>query len=372
MAGSIRPEINNQIFSWAITRIGLTPDEVLLKYPKFLQWQSGEIIATVNQLKDFSNSYHFPFGYFFLRNVPEIIQNEIPFFRSNNDFLATDNENVNETVKILKERQEWLSDYMKENGVDKNTIIGRFKNETDINQIISGIKDYLELNDDWNTAVGSPREAIQILKDKLEERNIIVTFNSVVNNNGHRHIPVKLCRGFCLIDNYTPFIFVNSADSKSAQLFTIIHEIAHIFISYTAGFGDHGAEALSDPREAFCDRIAANLLVPKNSLINNRLLSNEELAKLFNVSELVILRRKLDCNLISKTDFFMAYELLPQYKKNTSGGGDFYRTAQQRISPKLLTCLNNAIHERSITPMEAYRLSGLKGDTFTKLAAGEI
>ena len=372
MTGTIRPEINYQVFSWAIDRIGITLDEVLSKYPKFLQWQTGEIAATVKQLKDFSNSYHFPFGYFFLRTIPETTLNEIPFFRSNDDFHARDNENVNETVKLLRDRQEWLSNYMKDNGVDKNTIIGKFTNESNINLIISGIKEYLDLKDDWNTTINSPKEAIQLLKDKLEEKNIIITFNSVVNNNGHRHIPVKLCRGFCLIDDYTPFIFVNSADSKSAQLFTIIHEIAHIFISYTAGFGDYGSETLTDPRESLCDRIAANLLVPKNILMQKISLSNEELSKFFNVSEIVILRRKLDCNLISKEKFFMAYNMLPQYKKNVSGGGDFYRTAQQRISPKLLKCLNNAIHERTITPMEAYRLSGLKGDTFTKLAAGEL
>ena len=373
MANIIRPEINNQIFSWAIARIGITPDEVVLKYPKFLQWQTGETSATVNQLKDFSNSYHFPFGYFFLRTIPlETTQNEIPFFRSNNEFLAADNENVNETVKILKNRQEWLSGYMKDNGVDKNSIIGKYKDETNIQEITVGIRNYLELNDDWYISLRSPIEAIRLLKDKLEERNIIITFNSVVNNNGHRHIPVKLCRGFCLIDDYTPFIFVNSSDSKSAQLFTIVHEIAHIFISYTAGYGDHGVETLADPREALCDQIAANLLVPEDALLANSKLTNEELAKLFNVSELVILRRKLDCKLISKRDFNEAYHMLPPYKKTGSSGGDFYRTAEQRISPKLLRCLNNAIHERAITPMEAYRLSGLKGDTFTRLTAGEL
>lgn len=372
MAGAIRLEINNQIFSWAIARVGISPDEVALKYPKFLQWQSGESYATVNQLKDFSKSYHFPFGYFFLKKIPDMNQDEIPFFRSSDDYLASDNINVNETVRLLKNRQEWLSDYIKENGEEKNPIIGKFKDENNIDIIIKGIKKYLDLQDDWCERFRTPTEAISLLKDKLEERNIIVTFSSVVNNNTHRHIPVKLCRGFCLIDEYTPFIFVNSSDSKSAQLFTVIHEIAHIFISYTSGFGDHGAEPLNDPREALCDQTAANFLVPRNRLLENLNLNNDELAKKFKVSEIVILRRKLDCKLISKNEFFSEYGSLPQYKKNGSTGGNFYHTAEQRISPKLLRCLNNAIHERTITPMEAYRISGLRGDIFTKLTAGEF
>lgn len=368
----VRPKINNQIFSWAIARVGVTTEEAMIKYPKLIQWQTGECDATVNQLKDFSNRYHFPFGYFFLKTAPKQVADEIPFFRSADEILAADNENVNETVKILKYRQEWLSDYLKNNGAEKNSIIGMYKNEKNQNIILDGIRDFLDLTEDWYLQVHSSSEALNLLKNRLEDKNIVVTFNSVVNNNSHRPIPVKLCRGFCLIDDYVPFIFINSSDSKSAQLFTLIHELVHIFISYTAGFGYYGAEPLDDPRESFCDSIAANFLVPEEKLLLKKDLSNEELAKLFKVSEIVILRRKLDCSLISKKQFFEAYNSLPKYKKNGAGGGNFYRTVEQRISPKLLRCLKNAMYERIITPIEAYRISGVKGDVFTKLTAGDF
>ena len=111
---AIRPQINNKVFSWAIAKIGVTLDEAEQKYPKIKQWQTGELSATVNQLKDFSNHYHFhhfPFGYFFLKSLPEHNVEEIPFFRSGDEILLSENENVNETVKILKDRQEWLSGY---------------------------------------------------------------------------------------------------------------------------------------------------------------------------------------------------------------------------------------------------------------------
>jgi len=372
MTAAIRPEINRQIFSWAVTRAGVSENEAAVRYPQFFEWQNGEKAATVNQLKEFSHRYHFPFGYFFLKAVPYIPQFEIPFFRSSDDYNALENENVNETVRILRERQEWLSEYLKDNGAGKNEASGLCKNENDPQKIIDSVTDFLGLKENWNLKLKSPDDALKYLKYKLEEKNIILTFNSVVNNNTSRPVPVKLCRGFCLIDEYAPFIFINSADSKNAQVFSLVHEIAHVFISFTSGFGDYGADFIDDRKETLCDRVAANLLVPEELLLFHAgQKNNKELSALFKVSEIVILRRKLDCGLITKTEFFDTYNSLPQYKKTGGSGGDFYRTAEQRISSKLLRCLNNAIFSQKITPLEAYRLAGVKGDVFTRLTAGE-
>ena len=179
-------------------------------------------------------------------------------------------------------------------------------------------------------------------------------FNSVVNNNGHKPIPVSLCRGFCLIDDITPFIFVNSADSKKAQVFTLLHEFTHILISFSAGFRECGIEYFENAKETLCDTVAAKLLVPEDLLQHYaQEMTNTELSELFKASELTILRRKLDSSLISKDEFFAAYNKLPTYKKTGAGGGNFYLTAQKRIGVKLLTALNNALHERVITPLEA-------------------
>lgn len=372
MAVAIRPQINSKVFSWAVARFGISQEEALDKYPYFLDWANGKILATIKQLKDFSKFYRFPFGYFFLKDIPKESDTKIPFFRSADEYDTVENLNIDETVRILSERQDWLSDYLKNNAnMEKNKAVGKFKNETDFSVIVDGMLNFFSLKKGWNVEFHKSHEAVNFLKDKLEEEDIIVVFNSIVNNNGSRPLPVRLCRGFCLIDDYVPFIFVNSADSKSAQLFTLIHELAHIFISFTAGFGEFGKEEIKEPREALCDKVASELLVPKNLLIEKtNTMTNTELSNLFNVSEIVILRRKLDCGLITKSVFFEEYNALPSYKKSGSGGGNFYRTAENRISRKLLNYLDNAMHEQVITPMEAYRLAGLKGDTFTKLVNG--
>lgn len=366
----IRLDVNKSVFSWAIARAGCSESDAVKSYPKFLQWKTGEAYATPRQLKDFSNKFHFPFGYFFLNELPAQ-PDIIPFFRSFEESTAMEDFNIRELIKLLQERQEWVADYIKTNGVEPNEAVGLFKNENNPLNIKNGILKFLKLSDGWQLTFNKPEQAIKNIITILEDNNIFVTFNSVVSFDTHRPIPVKLCRGFCLVNDYAPFIFVNSGDSKKAQLFTLIHELAHIFISFSSGFGDFETNEIDDLKEKLCDKIAAEFLVPENLFLEYaEKKTTEELSALFKVSEIVILRRKLDLGLISKDSFFRQYNQLPKIIKQTSGGGDFYLSAHKRIGGKFLRFLNNAMMERQLTPMEAYHLAGVKGDTFARLTAG--
>ena len=370
MTQSIRLDVNREVFSWAVARAGFAPNDVLSKYPKFLQWTSGETFATVKQLKDFSQKFHFPFGYFFLNDIPHA-EHLIPFFRASEEESARENLYIQELTSILSERQDWVSEYLRENDAGKNPAVGLYTKENNAKKIKSGILDFLGLEDTWQSKLKNPEQAIKKMISLLEANNVFVTFSSVVNFDTHRPIPVKLCRGFCLIDDFAPFIFVNSSDSKNAQLFTLAHELAHIFISFSAGFGDFGAEEITNDREKLCDKVAAEFLVPEYLLLEkSKSSTDEELCAFFKVSNIVILRRKLDCGLISRDIFFKEYNKLSAYKRSGGSGGDFYKSARNRIGEKFIRCLSNAIIERKITPLEAYRLAGVNGNVFTKLAHG--
>ena len=130
----------------------------------------------------------------------------------------------------------------------------------------------------------------------MEDKDVIISYNSVVGFNNSRPIPVKACRGFTLIDDYAPFIFVNSKDAKGAQMFTLIHEFTHILTGYSAGVGEIDIEHSSDT-EKFCDKVADNFLVPE--LLFKEVWTNlgedyATLSKRFKVSRFVIARRAME------------------------------------------------------------------------------
>jgi Zn-dependent peptidase ImmA (M78 family) len=101
------------------------------------------------------------------------------------------------------------------------------------------------------------QEAQDHLIKHVEDKGIITVFNGVVENNTSRPIPVDECRGFVLVDEIAPFMFINNADYKSAQMFTIVHELAHIWTGHSAGFDFRKLQPADDPIEVLCDKVAA-------------------------------------------------------------------------------------------------------------------
>ena len=204
------------------------------------------------------------------------------------------------------------------------------------------------------------------------EIGIIVNFNGIVGNNTRRKILVEECRGFVLVNNKAPFLFINSADAKAAQMFTLIHEIAHIWLGESAGFDNKQMLPADDPTEILCDKVAAEFLAPEiffrekwNSSQNIKYLS-----RVFKVSPIVIVRRALDLNLMSKPTFFEFYNnYISEFKskkENQSSGGNFYATAKKRISLRFASYVNNAVNENNLLYRDAYKLTSLKGNTYKK------
>ena len=167
-------------------------------------------------------------------------------------------------------------------------------------------------------------------------------------------------------------MFINSADGKAAQMFTIAHELAHIWTGESAGFDFRQLQPADDPIELLCDKVAAEFLVPKETFNIEWEISSDikKLSRYFKVSPIVIARRALDLGKISKKDFFKFYtsyiEQVRFKKENQSGGGDFYATAKKRISLTFAAHINQAVQTNKLLYRDANKLTGLKGDTYHK------
>lgn len=373
-------EINSKLLIWAVERAGSDIDEFSRKVPAFSNWISDERKPTIKQLKTFAQKVHVPFGYLFLESPPEE-KIPIPFFRTiqSGQLAERVSLNVYDAILLLQQRQRWLTDYLKENDYDELEFVGKYGSINNINQndelikeISEDIKKTLGLKNNWANEFPSWEKAKDFLTQKIEEAGIVTTFSSIVGNNTHRSIKVEECRGFVLVDKYAPFLFINSADSKSAQMFTLAHELAHIWLGKSAGFDFRQLQPADNPSEILCDKIAAEFLVPQNEIIDVLRSESEieKIARYFKVSQIVIVRRLLDLGKLSRAEFFEFYDDYikrdVQKKEDKEGGGDFYKTQRKRLSVRFLSFVNQAVLENKLLIRDAYQLTDLKGNTYHK------
>jgi Zn-dependent peptidase ImmA (M78 family) len=168
---------------------------------------------------------------------------------------------------------------------------------------------------------------------------------------------------------------VNGADAKSAQMFTLTHELAHVWLGRD-GEGLSGFDGIfpgSQRVEKFCDSAAAEFLVPADELkrywpsVKHASDVFERLARQFKVSPIVAGRRAMDLRLVGRDTFFAFYQEYTQRErdrsKNTSGG-DFYNTQNTRLGQNFALAVMRAALEGRLSFKEAYDLTGLHGGAF--------
>jgi Zn-dependent peptidase ImmA (M78 family) len=373
-----RVSVSLELFTWARERAGLTTEEVARRFPKFTQWASGELQPTVRQLEDFARATSTPFGYFFLQHPPEE-RLPIPDLRTvGNQPVRRPSANLLETVHTLVQRQIWMREFRISEGDGELDFIRAATLNNAPEWVAASMRNVLRTGIGWAQEHPTWSQALRALRRAIENAGVVVVSNGVVGNNTHRKLDPNEFRGFALVDEYAPFIFVNAADGRAAQMFTLAHELAHLWIG-ASGVSDLPNFAPENDIERFCNFVAAEYLVPREALdevwpnIRGRAERFELLARQFKVSTLVAAIRTQQLGLITRQQFqqfYQAYEADERRRIATkSSGGDFYNTQDSRIGRPFAQAVARAVYEEKILYRHAYELTGLRGATFERYFA---
>ena len=377
-SGRTRISLQPDVLIWARKRSGLEVEELArkvgVKPVRVEEWETSGRIS-LSQIDKLAHHTHTPVGMLYL---PEPVEDRLPIsdFRTLGDRpLRKPSPELLDTVYMMQRRQGWMRDELIEEGSEPLRFVGTVDVTDEPKAVVRDMKARLGLAPNWADVQGTSAAALSRLRTYVEAVGVLVVLNGVVGNNTHRPLDPEEFRGFALVDEYAPLIFVNAADYKAAQIFTLVHELAHVWTG-TEGVSNFTGPLMPVPHsvERFCNKVAAEFLVPEEELraawrtAQDRTDRFELLAGRFKVSPLVVARGALDFDLIDRDSFFDFYRAWESTSARATGsGGNFWNSQNYRIGKRFATAVIQAVEEGRLLYRDAYSLTGLRGDTFDEM-----
>jgi len=363
--------VSPAVLDWAASQVGKTLEalaEELVAERNRSRFLSGQL--TVRQLEKVAVITNTPFGYLFLESPPDIKRPQIPDMRQiinpapfGRDFF--------EVLEDIQNKQGWYLDYLKEVGAEPLEFVGKYHKDVSPKLVAEDIARIAGINEETRKSAGTAGDYYRVLAEKFESIGVLVFKSGIVKSNSKKGLSVAEFRGFAICDSMAPVVFINGKDAEAAWVFTLAHEVAHIWI------GESGVSDIPAPTdfksqnnvEFLCNKIAAELLTPTEEFLSfwcgDLPPSIELLCRHFKVSRLVVARRALDLGKIDRAAYAAIYE--QSWKANSGSGGNPYNTIPVRNSKKLTNALVRSAMEGSVLIRDAARLLNVTPDTVANL-----
>ena len=378
-------QIKTSIIRWACNRIGSLYSELSASkdFKRLSNEKDGAVSLTLKQAEKLAKVLRYPFVFLLLDSpVTDIDKLPIADFRSIEGKEVKPNINLKEQIEYCQNQQDWFSDYVNTCDLDVFKYNGKFSLHDDPQEVGLKLKEFLKITYKLSK---NANDYLKRLKIILENNGILVSSSKVLKNTQNR-LSLSDFRGFALYDDNDPLIFINGNDSASAQIFTLCHELGHIVLGQS-GVSDV-VKNNTKKIEKWCNEFAANILMPKNDVIDtfdqyiNISQFLQDATKLFHVSANALLLRIYNLNLIDKDTFdkewAKAKALYKDYLKslqesNGKSSGNYYKTVNSRLSHRLLQSLISSTSVGKTTFRDAAYLLGLKSvSTFDKLVKNSL
>ncbi len=375
---AVRVPIEGALLAWAQRRSRVSRDRLLAKFPALDAWEVGEKQPTLRQLEQFARATYTPVGYLLLPEPPQE-RLPVPDFRTIGEVeVGQASPDLLDTIYQCQQRQDWYRDYARSHREPPVAFIGALTTDVEIVEAAAQMRTVLAFEPAERGSTWS--EAARRLIEEADQHGVLVMVNGVVGSNTHRKLDPREFRGFALSDDLAPLIFVNGADTKAAQIFTLAHELAHLWLGESAVSDVDLAIVSTNTVERWCNQVAAEFLLPLADLgdvdIDETPLTDEleRLARRFKVSTLVALRRVFDAGLMDEARYRIAYaaereRILELMEERSGTGGNFYNTQPVRVSKRFARALIESTLEGQTLHRDAFQMLGFKKHaTFEELA----
>lgn len=360
-------EVTPEVVTWARERTQHDPESLVKRFPHLPEWEQGTRKPTWSQLEKFAKATYTSVGVFF-RDEPPLDVLPITDFRTvGNLGVRRPSPDLLETIRDCQRRLEWYRDYAIANEFPKIEFVASLSIEMKVPVAAENLRSLLgPINQMWRP-VSNFDDQVSGLREACESAGILIMINGIVGSNTHRKLDPNEFRGFVLVDEFAPIVFVNGSDAKAAQVFTIIHELVHLGLG-VSGVSDVSLIPIgSKPTEEWVNRVTAEVLVPESEITQRWShsqtadLEAKRLAPHFHVSAEVVLRKAIDTGLIDEEEYWIARDVLQTttvQNRSAGDGGNFYNSQLVRVGHRLTRAILLDTLEGNTSYKDAFRLMG--------------
>ena len=380
---SVRVEVRRSVLEWARARSGIDVEVWEQRFPRYDAWLTGAAAPTLKQLEDFARKTHTPVGFFFLEEPPvEMVP--IPDFRTISDRPvaaagAVASADLLDVIYACERRQEWYRDNQLLEGEPPLPFVGVASITDAVDDVAGQMRQVFDWTPQSRAVCRTSDAALTWLREHAEAAGVLVMISGIVGSNTHRTLDPQEFRGFALVDRFAAVVFVNGADSKAAQVFTLAHELAHLWLGETA-LSDLDPQSIrTNAVERWCNQVAAEFLVPMAEF-RQRFHARTDLraqlrplAEHFRVSSQVILGRIREAGALTWDEYLTELDVERQrvaaFLADRGGGGNYYNTKPVQVSRRFASALIASAKEGRTPYTRAFRLLDVKKEsTFDGLA----
>ncbi len=390
-----REQINPAILVWARESAGLDVKDAAKRLAlgesknesseqKLLDLERGVRLPTRTQLTKIAKTYRRPLLAFYMSAVPKKGFRGEDFRSTGTEVSPRDNALLDSLVRDVKARQEMVRDVLEDldEGLPKEFVSSSSLAEG-AETVMRRISRALHLparRSDWGS---TPDEFFRKLRAATEALGVFVL---LVGDLGSYHSALgeEVFRGFALADAIAPFIVINEHDARTARSFTLIHELAHIYLGQSGVSGTPESVRENSEQgqvEQFCNEVAGLVLLPGSfatqrppELIRGDQAAAErfvqDTARHWLVSEALVAFRLRRLGWISASlyrDLTSSYAARwTAYKASTKaanqlkeGGPGYYTLKQYRLGDSLIDVVRRTLRENRLTHTKAAKVLGV-------------
>jgi Zn-dependent peptidase ImmA (M78 family) len=360
--------INIEVLIWARERAGFSQEDIAVSLPRIVEWEAGRDYPTYSQLDTLSQKYKRPLAMFFFSRIPEEEVIESSFRSDSANQVEFLNPKIHYLLKKAKFFQSSLSELQEsKTNFDSNNSMAALKESISIDKMVEFAREYLKVSLEDQKSWRSSEKAFEKWRKVFVDIGVY-TFKDAFNDDSFS--------GFCIYDEKYPVIYINNSTTSTRQIFTLFHEIAHIFfkLNHIDAINDEYERVSSDASniEILCNKFAAEFLVPSNDLLVqlrgvNRFDESliDKLSKIYSVSREVIVRKIYGLKLIDKTMFDLIVGRL-QASNRSSSGGMYYNTQLAYLGKQYVGLVLKHYHQNRITASVASQYLDIKPKNFEK------